>query len=104
MRDVGLVAIIIGMPVDLEKGCVTHNIYDERDWIVNRLPDGSSEIVQVKAGDCQEPVHDGIWQNLLVHEPAILFAGAMPIVFSLAYMLLFPARILCGYMCGYYRT
>ena len=96
--------IFSAMPVDWEKGCATYNAYDERDGIVNRLPGDSFEIVQVKAGDCQEPVHDGVWLNLLAHEPGILFMGVLPIALSMVYMLLFPVRLICGYMCGYYRT
>ena len=92
------------MPVDWEKGCATYNIYDERDGVVNRLSDGSSDIIQVKTGDCQEPVHDGVWLNLLVHEPGLLFAGMVPIALALLYLLIFPGRILFGYMMGQYRT
>ena len=92
--------VLLLAPMDFTKGCIVWNALDENNEITNVLPDGS--IQHAKAGDCKEPVVDGLLSNLVLHAPWFYWMALVATGCAFIYMLLVPGGRIMLYVMGHY--
>ena len=90
--------VLLLAPMDFVKGCIVWNAFDEIGGITNVLPDGSIQLA--KAGDCKEPIVDGLLNNLILHAPWVYWIAFVATGCAFVYTLLVPGGRIMLYMMG----